>query len=791
MSTTRGLGVVPSQVPDLRLGGAAVAGWLVALGLLGTSAGTAIAVSIVGVIVTVATRVLLRSRPRLRWSVPAVLACATAAAACTAAHLAVLGSGPIPRWAAAGSSVHAELVVSGDPMLVKEKPAASWQRRSVTVRASLRRVARQGDAYTGRQPVLVITSEPGWRRLTPGQRLRVTGTLARPLDDGTFAAVLYARSPPRPVGRPPPVQRVAAGLRAGLRDAVGVLPGEARGLIPGLVVGDTSLLSTRLEDEFRRTGLTHLLAVSGSNLAIVTGAIVLAGRWLVLSPRLLAGLAAGGIIGFVVLARPEPSVLRAAVMGGIGLLALGYGRPRRSLPALFTAVLVLVYADPALARSFGFALSVFATFGLIVLAPPWRDWLVARGVPRLLAEAIAVPAAAQAMCGPVIVLLAGQVNVLAVLANLLAAPAVAPITVLGVVVTLVHPVLPGVAELLAWCAWLPAWWVVQVARNAAAVPWAAVDWHGGVLGAVGLAALTVAVFVLAPHRMVRALVAAALVGALTVVGTVHLVAPAWPPKGWRVVACDVGQGDGLVLRVADGSAVVVDTGPESAPIRTCLDRLRIRQVPLVLVSHLHADHVAGLAGVLAGRSVGTVVTTPLGHPQEQWRQLRRSTARADVELHRATAGTGWQLPGLRLQVLWPEPGVVGVDSAGENDASLVVRASWPGLTMLLTGDIEPDAQRRLRAAGVELRADVLKVPHHGSARQDPGFLTATRSRVAVISAGADNAYGHPAARTLRSLRLRRMRVLRTDRGGDVAVVRTSSGQLAVVTRGGTAAAADP
>ncbi|MPY86182.1 MAG: competence protein ComEC, partial [Actinophytocola sp.] len=187
--------------------------------------------------------------------------------------------------------------------------------------------------------------------------------------------------------------------------------------------------------------------------------------------------------------------------------------------------------------------------GLLVLAPPWRDQLAARGCPRLLAEAIAVPAAAQVMCGPVIAMLAGQVNLVAVLANLVAAPAVPPVTVLGVLATAIHPVLPPLAELLAWCAWPAARWLVLVATTAAAVPWASVEWPSSLTGGLALAGLTVGAFVLAPHRAVRRLVVAAGAGALAVTATLHTVAPGWPPKHWQLVACDVGQGDGLVLRV--------------------------------------------------------------------------------------------------------------------------------------------------------------------------------------------------------------------------------------------------
>lgn len=787
--------LLPAEPPDLRLAAPAAACWATALLVLGSGVRVALTVAVAGALLAVASRLAGCRLPRRhRWTLPATLVSAAAAALACAAHLATLGSGPLPALAAAEADVRTELVVSADPV-VGEESGPVWDRgRTVTVRVSLRRLAPDGGpAHTGRQPVLVITRRAAWRAVTPGQRVAASGTLATPDDPGVLAAVLYADDAPRAIGPPPVHQRVAATLRAGLRASVAALPPEERGLVPGLVVGDTSRLSTRVEEEFKRAGLTHLLAVSGANLAIVTGVILALGRRAVMPPRVLAVVAALGVVGFVVLARPEPSVLRAAVMGGIALLALATGRPRRCLPALFAAVIVLVYADPTLARSYGFALSVLATFGLLVLAPPWRDRLVARGAPRWLAESLAVPAAAQVMCGPVIVLLASQVNLVGVLANLAAAPAVAPVTVLGIVATVVHPLMPWLAELIGWCAWPPAWWLVHVGRVAAAVPGATVGWPGGVGGAVALALVTVGVLVLVPFRRARRAGAAVVAGVLVAGGVLHVTVPRWPPDGWRLVACDVGQGDALVLAAGDGAAVVVDTGQEPAPVRGCLDRLGVRSVPLLLLTHLHADHAGGLAGVLRGRRVGAVVTGPLESPPAQWRAVRTAAAAARVPVSHATAGTRWRVGRLGLQVLWPSASdVAGVtveaeesdgESSAENDASLVVRAAWPDLTVLLTGDIEPQGQEELTSGDVDLRADVLKVPHHGSSRQDHDFLAATGARAAVISAGVDNDYGHPADRTLDALTARRMRIYRTDRSGDIAFVRPARGTLAVAVRG--------
>ncbi|MBO0827961.1 MAG: ComEC/Rec2 family competence protein [Streptosporangiales bacterium] len=781
-----------AERPDLRLAAPALGSWLVALVTLGTSVRVAAVVAACCAAMCGAALVAGRRLPsRARHTVPATFACAAAVAACVASHLMTLASGPLPALAARAGDARVELVVSGDPA-VGDESGPVWDRgRTVTVPATLRVLTVPRGTYRGRQPVVLFSRARGWSSLTPGQRVSASVSAARPRDRGEIAATLFARAPPRLLGRPPFVQRVAAGLRAGLRDSVARLPADERGLVPGLVVGDTSRLSDELKEEFKQTGLTHLLAVSGANIAIASGAILAVGRRARLPPRALATVGAVGIVGFVVLARPEPSVLRAAVMGGIAMLALGTGRRHRGLPALFAAVLLLVCLSPSLARSYGFALSVLATLGLLVLAPPWRDRLVARGCPRRLAEALAVPAAAQVMCGPVIVLLAAQVNVLGVLANLLAAPAVPPVTILGVLATAVHPLFPPAARLLGWCAWLPTWWLVHVARYVAALPGASVGWPGGVAGAVALAGLTVVAFLALPHRRVRRVVAVAVTGFVVASGALRVVSPTWPPSGWRLLACDVGQGDAMLLEVAAHTAVVVDTGPDAALMEACLDRVGVRRVPLLLITHMHADHASGVPAVFVGRKVDAVATGALEVPADQWRRVTATAAAAGIRVTQPTAGAVWRIGALTLRVLWPPAGYTdptvfaddaSPDGSAPNNASLVVRASWPGLSMLLTGDVEPPVQERILDSGADLRADVLKVPHHGSARQEPRFLAATGARVAVICVGADNDYGHPAPPTLRALAADGMRVLRTDQDGDVAILETAQGRLAFATR---------
>jgi len=362
-------------------------------------------------------------------------------------------------------------------------------RRLVVADATVAAVRRPGGGWqTESAPVVVFAVDSQWLGLLPGQRLQASGRLAPPKPGDAVAAVLVVAQPPHLVGRPPVWQRAAGAVRDGLRAACLPLPGDERGLVPGLVLGDVTAMPATLTDAFRVTGLAHLTAVSGANLAILLGTVLSAVRWTGLGRRGRMVVSGVALAGFVVLVRPSPSVLRAAVMGLVVLIAGLTGRRNRAVPAVAAAVLVLVVANPFLARSPGFAMSVLATAAIVTVAPAWTTRL-ARSMPQPLAAAVAVPAAAQLACTPVIVATFGQLTPYAVLANLLAAPAVAPATLAGIGCALVAVPLPAVASGLAWLAGLPAAWLVLVARTGARLPGAGLAWP---TGARGLALLVAA-----------------------------------------------------------------------------------------------------------------------------------------------------------------------------------------------------------------------------------------------------------------------------------------------------------
>jgi competence protein ComEC len=760
--------------PDFRLAVGGLAAWLAVLAAIGLPAVVSVAAGLAAL--TVAGGLLLVG-PRRTAVLALALGCAGGAALATSARVGAADSSPLTDLAQDRASVSVELVVTDDPRSLRSGGPGGHR---VSVAARAERVTASGRSWTLGDRLLVLAPADTWRGLQPSQRLRADGRLTPPLRDDLTVGVLSVRGAPKDVGRPSSVQRAAGHIRSGLRDAARVLPPGPRGLLPGLVLGDTSGLDPGLADDFRTAGLTHLVAVSGTNCTIVTGAVLLLLRLATVGPRTSAVLAGAALVGFVIVARPSPSVLRAAVMGGIALLALATGRARTALPALGAAVLGLVIASPPLARDPGFALSVLATLGLLLLAPGWAARLRRRGVPPGIAEALVVPAAAAVTTAPVIAALSGSISLVSIPANLLAAPAVAPATVLGVLAALVSPVSSVAAEWLVRIAGIPVRWLAAVGETAAGVPGGTMTWPGGATGGLALAGAALAAALLVRHRGLRRVTLAAAVGAVIVAVPTRVVSPGWPPSGWLLVACDVGQGDALAVAAGPGAAVVVDSGPEPTAVDGCLRRLGVRAVPLLVVSHLHADHVGGLDGVARGRTVAEIDVGPSHDPADGWSVVQRVASRTGAPVHTVSLGERREVAGVQLDVLAPVRTFHGSRSDPNND-SIVLRVRTAGRTLLLTGDVEVEAQEAIVGTGADLRADVLKVPHHGSAFQFPAFLAAVHAPVGIVSVGVDNDYGHPSP--LLSAELARLgtAVSRTDRDGDVAVAERN-GETVVVAR---------
>jgi competence protein ComEC len=743
---------------------------------LGTSGAAALAAAALTTLAALGAG-LLSGRGRA----PVVAACLAAGLAALLAgqgRVAALHAGPVDDLARSAASAEVVLRLTGDPTPRASRPdAPAWQQGQVRVRATVTEVSAGGTAPVSCDAPVVVLAPASWGSLRPGQVVAASVRLREPSGVGPVAALALASGEPRVSGAVPDPFAAADAPRRALREAVEGLPAGPAGLLPSLVVGDETLLRDEVRLDLQTTGLTHLTAVSGANVAIVLGAVLWSARWAGLRGWALPVTGVLSIAGFVLLARPEPSVVRAAAMGVVVVLGLVAGARGRGVAPLAVACLVLLLLDPWLSRSIGFALSCLATAGIVVLARPWQA-VAARWMPSWLAAVLAVPLAAQVACTPMLVLLADRVSLASLPANLLAAAAVPPATVLGLVAALVGLVWPGAAHVVATLAMVPTGWIVLVAERGAALPGASLPWQGGALLAVALGvALALVTPVLLGSRWLSLLVCIVLVAMLLRPGPLAT----WPPDGWLVVACDVGQGDGLVLNAAPGQAVVVDTGVAPTAIDRCLHDLGVVAVPLLVVSHFHADHVAGLEGVVTVRPVGQVVSTRVADPPEQAAALADWARTQGVPVHHPVVGEGGTVGQVTWRVLWPGP-VLPAQGSAPNQASLVLRAEVAGVSVLLTGDIEEEAQRGLMARS-DLDVDVLKVPHHGSPDQHAPFLARTDPAVALVSVGVDNTYGHPDPALLARLRQDGALVARTDTDGDVAVTAGGPGELQVVRRG--------
>jgi competence protein ComEC len=364
-------------------------------------------------------------------------------------------------------------------------------------RGSLRSV--ESDEMSGR--VVVFTSVTGFTELTAGQPAAFDARITRPTRRDLTVAVLSSTGEAS-LGEAAPIQRAAQRVRTAFgATARSALPADHAAMLPALVLGDTSALTGQTTDEFKTAGLTHLTAVSGANVTIVCGAVLLTAG--LVGPRFAVALAAVALVAFVIVVQPSASVLRAAVMGAITLLAVVSHRRRQAIPVLSASVIALMIGAPELAVDVGFALSVSATAALVVIAPAWSRRLVAHGWPKPLADAVSVAVAAQLVTAPLVAAISGRFSVVAVAANLTAAGVIAPITVIGTSAAVLSAVWPSGAEVLIRFTGPELWWLCNVAHWAAALPGASVPVPAGALGALSVAAVTVAAVALVRWRRAR------------------------------------------------------------------------------------------------------------------------------------------------------------------------------------------------------------------------------------------------------------------------------------------------
>jgi len=569
------------------------------------------------------------------------------------------------------------------------------------------------------------------------------------------------------------------------------MPAREAALARGFVLGEDEGIDAATEEDFRRSGLAHLLAVSGQNVALLAllAMPVLAAFGLPLRTRLIWVL--GLIAVYVPLAGAGPSIQRAGVMGALNVLALLAGRRASRFHALAVAAIVTLAIDPRIAAAVGWQLSFAALLGILLLAAPLREAIGRRigdgGWRRAVAEGAAMTVAATVATAPLIAFHFGEMSTTTLVANLLALPAVAPAMWLGMLaaaaaqvpgfpVEMVNaanaPLLAYIAQVAEWCG-RPSWASVEVSLG-----------PGGLAASYGL--IAVVAVAIRQRRIADGPVASAIwtpaarrQKVLTVALALAAFAVLWPagggadgvvgppPAGLRVSVLDVGQGDAILLQPAGGDAVLVDTGPPGAGLLTELRDAGVGRLGAVVLTHDQSDHAGGLAELAGAIAVERVVYGFIGS-----RTLSIATAVAPVR--RVAAGGEVRSGALRLEALWP-PASLTVPGDDPNQTALVLLLRWRDFTMLLSADAEAEATPLDPG-----QLDVLKVAHHGS--EDAGLgglLERTRPPVAVVSVGDDNPYGHPTAATLATLAAHGVRTWRTDRDGTVVLeVRRGSFEVA-------------
>ncbi len=583
-------------------------------------------------------------------------------------------------------------------------------------------------------------------------------------------------------------ERAADGLGRGM-------PAREAELARGFVLGEDEGIDPRTEEDFRRAGLSHLLAVSGQNVTLLAllAMPLMGALGIPLRERLVWVL--GLIVLYVPLAGAGPSIQRAGLMGAAGVLASLAGRRASRLYALLLALAVTVAIDPGIAADVGWQLSFAAVTGIFLLASPLREAIAARlgagGWRRALAEGAALTIAATLATAPLIAFHFETFSTTTLLANLLAMPAVAPAMWLGMATAAAAQV-PGLpVEALNWLNALLLGYIAQVAAWCGRPSWAEVGVRLGGAGLAGSYLALAAGVLLALRRGRRRRLAAArrqrqqgsatvwrrgggarplrlsLAALALLVLLATLPVPrggsgaSGPISGLRIEVLDVGQGDAILLQPAGAPALLVDGGPPGDDLAGALEGAGVERLGAAVVTHDQSDHAGGIEELLGRVPVARLVYARLG------RDLLAGAQVAGAVPVRVTAGAELNSGGLRLRVLWPPRELVDDPPPGAdpNQLALVLLARWRDFAMLLSADAE--------AESVPLDPgplDVLKVAHHGS--DDAGLaalLERTSPRLAVVSVGDGNPYGHPTAGTLATLAGHGVRVLRTDRDGSVRI----------------------
>lgn len=675
--------------------------------------------------------------------------------------------------------------------------------RWVRLRLAAKRLKVEGQWREVRGLALVHTRR--YPDYAYGDLLEITGELETPPEFEAFSYKDYlARQGIYTQLRYPQIDRLAQGqgnplyaVLYALKDRAqatirALVPEPEASLLSGILLGRDSEIPKDLWDAFNRTQTTHIIVISGFNIAIVAGLLSQLGKRLWGTRRSLYP-ALGGIALYTLFVGADPPVVRAVIMGSLYLIAIHLGRQAHALISLVVAAFFMTLFNPFTLWDLGFQLSFAATLGLILFVPPWQGWLVSRleGLSwrvlssglRVLGESIIVTLAAQLWVLPIILHNFRQLSLVSLLSNALIVLAQPGIMILGGVATILGLIALPLGQVVAWVAWLFLRWTTYTVQLTARWPWAAVDIEGFSLGLAGLSYGVLMAFWIArgssfsgersKEPLVKRLPLAVVLGTLTIIALlVWLALSALPDGRLHVSFLDVGQGDSIFIESPAGHQVLVDGGPSPAAVTSALGRYLPfwdRSLDLVVLTHPQDDHLAGLIGVLERYQVGLLLDSGEECTTEACQRFWELVEVKEIPHWKAEAGMQVELgDGVRIEVLHPPPELLRGTGADVNNNSVVLKVTMGRASLLLAGDVEEEGERVLLVSGQPLRSLVLKAPHHGAATSlTPPFLREVSPQLVIISVG-ENRFGHPAPETL--ARLSGLTTLRTDEEGTIEVV---------------------
>lgn len=541
-------------------------------------------------------------------------------------------------------------------------------------------------------------------------------------------------------------------------------------LVPGLVLGDTTGQSDELTGAMRGSGLSHLTAVSGGNVAIVLGFFLAVFLLFGFCTRSLIIIAAIVLASYVLIVGFDASVLRASIMGSITLLAVLTQRAISTAWTLVLAVYLLTVFNPWLWLNWGFLLSVTATAALVWFSPKIIQLISWPKPYDIMTALLAATFAASWATAPVLAVLTGEISTVTLLANFLAAPLVAITTILGLVTVLIALVNPVLAMPSGFIAAVPAEMIGIIALRTASFPGAQLEVDRGLnllLFVALVMGLVLSILLLKNRKAILFSTLSLILSYPLLLGTTRIF-DGWPPTNYFLIACDVGQGTAVVLPISSSSAVLIDTGPDGKEVGRCLAEAGIDEVPLLFISHFHADHAGGVISILNTKQVSRILTSPNLNPISTSAAINNRANQLNIPMNRVEAGASIGVGEYQIEVLSPS----STQTSNENDASLILRVTSGSQSFLFTGDIEPLGQQRLMKQSSP-NVDLALVPHHGSKFQDPKFANWTGAELGIISVG-ENRFGHPSLETIANWQ-QSAKLARTDEAGDLAVVRNESG----------------